>query len=1076
MTDGRIFVLAVALCGSAAGAERLDLVTFARPCCSEDTHRLQTMFDYRHPRGLVRASSGSWVYGLQWAEERDLFEIVVRFHGRAREGGRVQYWSREWPYPPPKMPTIDDPIEDPWLGKWLDAKTRVACEGQECRFTFLPLGVKENPRAVHLPDLRYRRTLRFRLVFPAGQRPNLDTVQVFSETTVGRKNLRVLCPGQPKFAAYNGQICGIKRVPGGVVLSVDVAEPKPAGSNDVTVVEIQNGKDSFAFSPADAAAGPMYVPDYHGCITLENDPRTCSPSTVKSGARIRERLATEPEQTYERASREIPALDPVERQGGRLYLPLAADASWQKFAFEWGGNVFINKEGTKAMGHERARLTWPVNRICWRIGTGEIPTYRPHSQDSTLSVLEDSLPVATARWSTGNIDYEEEAFATLLSGPLSPEDAGRTEQTPAVLLLRIRTRNRAAETRTSNVWVGMESGETLEYNGGWLTSGASHAVRGFVRAPVETSARIEGRTLRMEERLAGNAESVAYLLIPFIPDLIPAERRQLQALDYDSQRARVLAYWRDVTGRGVPFRVPEERFNAFSRGLIARIRISATKDPKSGLYMVPASSYGYLVFDNEAAFQAQFLDVAGHSGLSTEYLKTFVELQGSKSFEGSYTGDQKSVYHGARVNPEYDYTAHEYNLDHGTVLWTLGEHYLITRDRDWLHRVLPSMKRAADWVIEQRELTKVLVDGRPCPEFGLLPAGHLEDNRDWGHWFSVNAYASLGMTVLAEALRDVDAPEATRYTREAELYRNDLRNAVRRATAIAPVIRLRDNTWVPYVPTRPHQRIRLFGPLRVGYYSRYPQHVLPTYRASATRELLYGPLILADAGIFDAREPLVRWVLDDWEDNATMSEPLGLHVHGWVDESYWFSRGGMVFQANLQNPIRSYVRRGEAQAAIRALYNDFVSCHYPSVNIFTEEYRQWRSPSGPFYKVPDEAKFVHRLRDLLVTEYGDDLLLASATPARWLGPGQCIEVTDAPTHFGPVSYKLCGQVREVSGQIQLPSRNSFHEVWLTLRVPEGRKIEKLTINGKLWKDVDRSTGRIRLPKTTEPLELRATLN
>src|SRR5581483_10251362 len=153
-------------------------------------------------------------------------------------------------------------------------------------------------------------------------------------------------------------------------------------------------------TPADAAKGPMYLPDFHAYITLGSDHTPFSPSIVKRGARIRERLATEPEQTYERASREIPALDPVERQGGRLYLPLAADASWQKFAFEWGGNVAISKNGTKAKGEERKLLTWSGDRICWRIGTGENPSYRERSADSTLSVLDGYLPVATARWTT----------------------------------------------------------------------------------------------------------------------------------------------------------------------------------------------------------------------------------------------------------------------------------------------------------------------------------------------------------------------------------------------------------------------------------------------------------------------------------------------------------------------------------------------------------------------------------------------------------------------------------------------------------------------------------------------------
>jgi len=543
----------------------------------------------------------------------------------------------------------------------------------------------------------------------------------------------------------------------------------------------------------------------------------------------------------------------------------------------------------------------------------------------------------------------------------------------------------------------------------------------------------------------------------------------LLSLDYAGERGRVLAFWREVTARGIPFHVPEQRFNSFAKGLIARIRISATKDPASGLYMVPAASYTYNVYANEAAFQSQLLDRAGYHDLSRRYLQTLMDLQGSKPFPGTYT-EQSAVYHGALVNADYDYTAHNYSLDHGTVLWTLADHYAITRDRSWLVRAAPGMKRAADWIIAQRRLTQVQADGEPCPEYGLLPAGHLEDNSDWGHWFSVNAYAWLGMHELARALADAGDPDAARYEKEAEAYRRDLRAAVNRAAAAAPLIKLRDNTWVPYIPTRVHQRIRLFGPLRTGYYSRYGRNVLPTYRLSATRELLYGPLILVDTGVIGAREPAASWIIDDWEDNVTMSEPLGLHVHGWVDEQYWFSRGGMVYQAKLQNPIRAYLRRGEARAAIRSLYNNFVSCYYPSVNIFTEEYRQWRWPSGPFYKIPDEAKFVHRLRDMLLTEYDGDLLLAVAAPERWLAPGKEIVVKDAPTEFGPASYTLRGEAGLVRGEIHLPQRNPYRDAWLTIRAPGGG-IASVVVDGKPWTEGDRAASRSRLPKSHQPVSI-----
>jgi hypothetical protein len=476
----------------------------------------------------------------------------------------------------------------------------------------------------------------------------------------------------------------------------------------------------------------MFIPDFHAYITLAGDHKPFSKEIVKRGALIRERLAREPEQTYERASREIPALDPVERQGDRLYLPLAADASWQKFAFEWGGNVMISKRDTKAYGRELARLTWPEDRIRWMIGTGDPATFRPKSGDSTLSVLDGYLPVATARWSSGNIDYEQEAFATMLSGPLSSEDPARSEQTPAILMMRIRARNRGTSPELAHLWLRTQGDETLACDGALLTSG--RATRAQVRAFAGGEMSCGASGLHGSIRLDAGQESAAFISIPFIPELSGPERARLAELDYDAERSRVVDYWRGVTARGIPFQVPEERFNTFAKALICHIRISATKDPHSGLYMVPAASYRYKVYANEAAFQSQLLDVTGYPELSRTYLNTWPAVQGSKPCLGTFT-DQVAVHHGAQTGPGYDYTASNYNLDHGTVLWSLVEHYWMTRDRTWLTSITPSLKKAANWIIDQRKLTKVLDGAAPCPEYGLLPAGNLEDNSDWGHWF-----------------------------------------------------------------------------------------------------------------------------------------------------------------------------------------------------------------------------------------------------------------------------------------------------------------------------------------------------
>jgi hypothetical protein len=561
-----------------------------------------------------------------------------------------------------------------------------------------------------------------------------------------------------------------------------------------------------------------------------------------------------------------------------------------------------------------------------------------------------------------------------------------------------------------------------------------------------------------------------------LPRLTASQRQRLSELDYEQERARVVAYWRAIADAGVRFDVPEKRFVSFSRSMVVHAHLSTTKDPKSGLFMVPAASYNYQVFANEACFQVLALDALGDHKTAADYLETFIRLQGSKPFPGTYTGDQRAVYHGAKVDNEYDYTASDYNLDHGTVLWTLAEHYFMTRDKRWLNHAVPGMIRAADWVSEQRRGTMATDAGQPVLEYGLLPAGHLEDNSDWGHWFAVNAYASAGMTRLGEALRETSHPEAERICREAEAFRKDLRQAVLRASQEAPVTRLRDNTYIPYVPVRPHQRYRLFGPLRVDYYHRYPKPVLPTYRLSATREVLYGPLILLNLGVFAGREPVAGWLLDDWEDNLTMSSSFGLNVHGWVDDELWFSRGGMVFQANMQNPVLAYLRRGEIPAALRNLYNDFVACLYPDVNAFTEEFRAWRSPSGPFYKIPDEARFVSRVRDLLVREEGNELWLTPGTPRRWLLPGNHIHLDQMPTTFGPVGLDMAAREKEIECEIKLPSRNPPATAWLVLRLPEKRALAAVEIDGQPWTQLDAGRGFIRLPTNKSgPLHLKAKL-
>ena len=1056
--------------------------------------------------------------GVVWHEERDVSEIRAHFAGSAKATGVVvEYWYCTWPPPPPTMPTIEDPLDDPWQGKWLTAHAQSTFNDGVNIFTFQPLAASENDRANHLPGVTYRRTLKMRLVLPAAG-PRLESLEMSSESVLKPLALRIefgcgeksrtLLNG--KLEIFNGVLLSAqpwnferrdrfeppfswKHVatgrPKGIVAEILASSPWPPGSNDITVVTVRGAAATpagtlprtFSFSTLDLERGPIYVPDLCAMVTKAGDPRHFSADYPSRGQKIRDQIPHEPEQTFKRATREIPPLDPWVRESGRkVYLPVAADASWQKFTVEYGGDIWFSRGETKAKGAELKRLQWPGDALRFRIGTmragaGATPYYRD-DQKAQVSIAEECLPIVINRWERDGLRYEEEAFATLLTGPLDPNDPQRSEQTPAVLMLQLRVRNPGADAVRAACVLSIDSRQKLLLADHRVYDVAdARRLRTVVIPPTGADTRLADNNVVSEFQVPAGGTEILSLRIPFVSDLGDDDAARLESLDYAAQRDRVANYWRTMIARTTRFATPEPQFNDLARALIPHIHIGTTKDPKSGLYMVPAAAYGYQLFANECCFQVLLLDILGDTERATQYLKTLTALQGSRSFPGNYVEPHDGVLHGARVDKDYDYTAHNYGLDHGTVLWTLAKHYLYTRDAAWLKTTLPNILKAVEWIERQRATTKKADPrGNRVLEYGLLPAGHLEDNADWGYWFAVNAYCVAGMIDMATAMRDIHHPDAERFARQAVAFRDDFRTSVIRATELMPVVRMRDGTYSPCVPTRPYQRFRYFGPLRVQYYSRYHRpDALPCYRLSATREVLYGPMILLNLGLFDPQTPIANWILDDWEDNVTLSSSGGFNVHGFTDDRYWFSQGGMVFQANLQNPILVYLYRNEIPAAIRGIYNGLVACLYPDVHALTEEYHAWKHAAGPFYKAPDEARLVNRIRDSLVLEVGDDLVLGGGMPRRWLASGQGVQVNQMNTLFGPLAFSMHADrdAKTVVAHVTPPTRNPPKHVWLFVRLPEGEKMTSVEINGRPWTKFDPARQRIELPQTAQPLEV-----
>jgi len=94
----------------------------------------------------------------------------------------------------------------------------------------------------------------------------------------------------------------------------------------------------------------------------------------------------------------------------------------------------------------------------------------------------------------------------------------------------------------------------------------------------------------------------------------------------------------------------------------------------------------------------------------------------------------------------------------GAVLWTVLQHFTMTRSVLWLRHFYPNLRRAAEWIVRMREKTRRLPDGQK----GLLPrslsAEHLGtvDQYYWDAFWSLGGLHAM-QSIAAEIGKDGDA-------------------------------------------------------------------------------------------------------------------------------------------------------------------------------------------------------------------------------------------------------------------------------------------------------------------------------
>jgi len=693
------------------------------------------------------------------------------------------------------------------------------------------------------------------------------------------------------------------------------------------------------------------------------------------------------------------------------------------------------------------------------------------------------LPIVTSRVREGDLSYEQEVYATLLD-----EGEVRTGHEKQVVIVRMSVLNTdPSECRGGVLWgfipaeVSTSSeGSPYKLFGEYTLFDVTGSLPSVPAKPLERVDDVlrdgpaflgvhqEGpgvratrydKVLKWEmDLLPGQKKSVVLKISTNKQGFTDSEMDRVRKLDYYTALDRRVASLEAVLARGMKIQVPEEIVNNIYKAQILYNQTQMVQAADRDYYVPVQGSVGFWPWEQMKQLVA--LDAFGYHQDVQRSLGYFLKRQGkrppkdmkAKSYAGVFSSSGMFEESGWQRDPEstiYGYIAArtaekeqdfpDWVSNTGASLRAFGEHYFYTRDKNWLEAVAPAMVKACDWIITMRESTKVRdAQGQKVLYYGLMPAGQPYDpavTQKPDYYVGISdSYTYQGLHRIAQALADIGHPEGTRLLKEAESYRQDILEVMR--------------------------RVRKTGPDMPPY----PEHLYgPEGWASGDS----GAICLVDTGLLDPRDPAFTQ-LEDYMKRHFNYGVLGLSERMKIDDSVVAGSYYMVTSEDIYH--YGWVVRGEVEKALLTFYSTLAFGVDKDTLGAVERFSLYDRRYAPFFiDSSGGMRICDMIRRTLFLERDSELRLLAAVPRRWLEAGKKIVVENAPTYFGTMNLKVESQVEQqnivADLDLQVERAGQLPKIRLRLPHPDRLSMKQVTVNGKPWPNYDAAAETINLMPT-----------